>query len=198
MRPTADDFKPRQDGLWEHRARWSEIGVGTLLADPNFRSKIWEVVEMAHGVQVDYGRTLWMKVRERGTGEEHSIPPRLKTRWTSVLTNDPADKELPPSESAPSDTDEIMEAVGVLQDQAGGSVLAWRDETTGEVCAPDHAFLDGSATKWLIHHLRWAHGLEVADDADPNDLIPLHSTAHQPKTASGFAHRHVPEDLTFL
>lgn len=198
MKPTSDEFKPRRDGYFEHRAQWGEVVIGTLMPDPSSRVKIWEVVDQAHGKTVDYGMTLYMRIREVSTGVEHTIRPRLKTHWTSVLTRDPADTVLPPASGRPSDAEAILEVANSL----GGVVMSWIDSETGEVQCPDHAYIDGSATKWMIDHLRRAHKLSVDDGADPNDLVPLHSQAHNPAWPNigkdGYPHRHVPEDLSFL
>lgn len=204
MKPTSEDFEPRRDGWFEHRGIWDEVVVGTILADPKgARSKRWEVIGMGHGQQVEHGHTLWMRIREATTGEEHSIPPRLKVNPVTILTQDPRDIHTG-ERPEPDDTAAIM----LLVKELGATHLATRDEATGEITCPDyssgHNHLDEIGNRALargeIEHMRFAHGMSINDDIPVADRITLHAQAHNPKWPNigkaGFPHRHVPEDLT--
>lgn len=206
MKPTAEDFEPRRDGWFEHRGIWDEVRIGTVLGT-NKRTERWEVIAMAHGQQVEFGRTMWFKVREQTTGVEHNIEPKVKTAGVTILTQDPRDTQTgPPTE--PTDTEAIM----LLVEQLGATLLATRDELTGEVTCPDYEagsnHLDevgnGAIKRGLLEHLRLAHDLR--DDQILGDeiesLITLHGACHNPKHPEvgkgGFPHRHVPEDLSII
>ena len=102
MKPTPEDFKPRRDGWFEHRGTWEEVTLGTVIASDK-RSERWEIIEQAHGVQVEFGHTLWMRAREQTTGAEFTVRPRNKTYAVTILTQDPADrKTAPPTPPTPS------------------------------------------------------------------------------------------------
>lgn len=206
MKPTSEDFEPRRDGWFEHKGTWDEVVVGTVLADPKgLRTPRWEVIAMGHGQQVEFGHTLWMRIRDQVGGAEHSVPPRYKHHPVTILTQDPRDTHAgEPSE--PSDTEAIM----LLVKELGATHLATRDEKTGEITCPDYAsgrnHLDEIGNRALsrgeIEHLRFAHGMSVNDDISLVDLTTLHGQAHNPKWPNigkgGFPHRHVPEDLSLL
>lgn len=203
MKPTSDDFEPRRDGWFEHKGTWQEVVVGTVLASKK-RSERWEVIDVAMANHVEYGKTLWMRVREQTTGVEHTIPPRQKTTQVTILTQDPRDtKTGEPTE--PSNADAIM----LLVKELGAEVMATRDNVTGEITCPDYTYDshipghgDRQISRGLIEHLRFAHQHPVNDDIDLVSLITLHGQAHNPKWPNigkgGFPHRHVPEDLSMF
>lgn len=200
MKMTADDFAPRRDGWFEHKGKWEEVSLGTVIAGRK-RSERWEIVEQAHGAQVEYGHTLWMRAREQTTGLEFTVKPRAKTSTVTILTKDPRDtKTAPPTE--PSDT----EAIQLLIRELGAVHLATKDEVTGEITCPNyeagHSYGDNRYGREQIEHLRFAHGLSVDDDMDVAARTTLHGQAHNPKWPNigkgGFPHRHVPEDLSFM
>ncbi len=200
MKVTAEDFQPRRDGWFEHKGKWQEVSLGTVIAGRK-RSERWEIVEQAHGAQVEYGHTLWMRAREQTTGAEFTVRPRQKNSAVTILTQSPADtKTAPPTE--PSDT----EAIQLLIRELGAVHLATKDEITGEITCPDYAsgrsYGDNSYGREEIEHMRFAHGLQVDDDMSVVEWITLHGRAHNPKYPDigkgGFPHRHVPEDLSMF
>lgn len=197
---TSDDFAPRRDGWFEHVGKWEEVTLGTVIASGK-RSERWEIVEQAHGAQVEYGHTLWMRAREQTTGAEFTVRPRTKTSKVTILTQDPRDtKTAPPTE--PSDA----EAIQLLIRELGAVHLATKDEVTGEITCPDyasgHSYGDNRYGREEIEHLRFAHGLSVDDNMDVAARTTLHGQAHNPKWPNigkgGFPHRHVPEDLSYF
>lgn len=201
MKPTGD-VQPRRDGWFEHRAKWDEVVVGTVLADTQTRKKRWEIVDIAMGTPVAFGYTLWMRAREQTTGEEFTVVPRHKNTWLTVLTQDPADTYLGEA-TPPSDADAIM----LLVEKLGATHLASRDEKTGEITCPDYTYeshLEGPAniSRGLIEHMTMAHGMTVPAGLDLLETITLHGQAHdraQPDIGKGgFPHRHVPEDMTIF
>lgn len=198
--PTAEDSQPRRDGYFEHKGTWDEVSVGTILADGDRRSKRWEVIATSHGEQVQYGYTLWFRVRDE-TGAEATITPRLKTLQAVMLTKSPLDRKgVPPTE--PSDTAAIQLLIASL----GATVMATRNEITGEITCPDYNFdpghFNGDRRRGLVEHMRFAHGMTVDGTITIEEAIPLHGHAHDPKWSDvgkcGFPHRHLPEDLSFL
>lgn len=201
MMPTSDDAPPRKDGWYQHRGTWEEVTVGTVLEGPKV-SERWEVIATAHGGPVKYGYTLWIRIREQTSGEEHTIEPRPKTNPVTILTQNPRDRTTaPPTE--PTDT----EAIQLLIAELGAEILAHRDERTGEIVCPDYIYrshIPGHGqrqkSRGLVDHLRFAHKLSVDDDMDHDAAHALHSQAHDPRWPNigkeGFGHRHVPEDLS--
>lgn len=204
MKKTSDDFEPRRDGWFEHKATWEEVVVGTVLADPNFRSKRWEVIDTAMVGHVEYGKTLYFRVREQTSGEEYTIPPRQKVTGITVLTRDPSDTKTG-EPTPPSDADAIM----LLVKELGAEVMATRDNVTGEITCPDYTYRshipgygDRQISRGLIEHIRFAHQHPVDDDISLEALVTLHGQCHNPKWPNigkgGFPHRHVPEDLSMM
>lgn len=200
MKQTAEDFAPRRDGWFEHKGTWEEVSLGTVIAGQK-RSERWEIVEQAHGTQVEYGHTLWMRAREQSTGAEFTVRPRMKTSAVTILTQSPLDtKTAPPTE--PSDSEAIM----LLVQELGAVHLATKDNVTGEITCPDyasgHSNGDNRYGREEIEHLRFAHGLSVDDDISIVERTTLHGRAHNPKYPDigkgGFPHRHVPEDLSLF
>lgn len=202
MKPTADDFEPRRDGWFEHKGTWEEVVVGTVMADPNFRSKRWEVIDIAMTTQVEYGKTLWMRVREQVSGAEATISPRQKVTRVTILTQSPLDTKTG-DPTWPSDSDAIMLVVKEL----GAEILATRNEITGEITCPDYTYkshLQGEfkISRGLVEHMRIAHQMSVDDQISLESVITLHGQAHHPSWPNigkgGFPHRHVPEDLSMF
>ena len=209
MKPTAEDFKPRRDGWFEHRGTWEEVSVGTVIASQK-RTERWEIIDQAHGIQVEPCMTLWMRAREQSTGAEYTVDPRNKTNPVTILTQDPGDtKTAPPT--PPSDA----EAIQLLVEQLGATHLASRDNVTGEITCPAywsghvHEGAERGGMRAEMEHLRFAHGIDTSRyEAMPFDeriiaVTTVHGRAHNPKYAAtynhgGFPHRHVPEDLTIF
>lgn len=211
MKPTSEDFKPRRDGWFEHRGTWGEVVVGTVLADPGgSRTKRWEVTEVAHGLQVEYGHTLWMRIKDQDSGEEHTVAPRMKNSPVRILTRDPRDTQTG-EPTPPSDAEAIM----LLVKELGAEVLASRDNFTGEITCPDYASGAnhlapgaGQMTRGYLEHLRFAHGMDTSAieslhwEERIRQVTIVHGQAHDPKHPDvgkgGFPHRHVPEDLSLF
>jgi len=191
MKPTGDDFQPRRDGWYEHQGVWGEVVVGTVIASQK-RTERWEIIEVAHGVQVEYGKTLWMRAREQTTGEVVTCPPRIKTARVRILTQSPADTQT--GEPTPASD---AEAVRLLAEGLGAQVVASYDHVTGETtCPTDFWERDGER-----EHLAFAHGIFAPPEATVADIVTLHGRAHRPRefpdlNRGGFPHRHVPEDLS--
>jgi hypothetical protein len=195
---TAEDFQPRRDGWFEHDGTWGEVTVGTVIGTEK-RSQRWEVIATAHGPQVRNGYTLFMRVREQTSGDEHTIQPRMKTARVTILTQDPGDtKTAPPTE--PTDTEAILSLIETL----GAVHLATRDDETGEITCPDYAYDYTVGMAAEIEHLRLGHGIDVSqlNGLSTDDFVrrvtELHGNAHTHPDGSGFPHRHVPEDLAIF
>lgn len=211
MKPTNEDFQPRRDGWFEHRGTWGEVTVGTVLADPSSRTKRWEIVEVAHGHQVEYGHTLWMRAVDQSSGEVKTFSPRPKNYTVRILTQDPRDTRTAPP-TPPSDSETIM----LLVEQLGARLLARRDEVTGEITCPMYEagdnHLDEIGNRALFRgeceHLRIAHGIDTAPleamdwQQQIIEITRWHGAAHNSKYPDwgkgGFPHRHVPEDLSLM
>lgn len=202
MKPTDDDAQPRRDGWFEHAGTWGEVTVGTVIASHNSRLERWEIIEQRHGPGIPFDSTLWMRAREQTTGVEFTIVPRVKVTKVTILTQSPADTETPPAEP-PSDA----EAVGLLVEKLGATLLASHDTATGEWTCPDyvldsHLPEDGINTlPGLLEHLAVAHGHPVPGDIPLAKAIQRHGKLHDVdvlarSASAGFPHRHVPEDLT--
>lgn len=203
MKPSNEDARPRQDGWFEHVALWSEVVVGTVLGTREQPNSRWEVIETRHGAQVQYGYTMWFKVRDQATGQEFVLEPKPKPYTVTVLTQDPLDTKCgEPTE--PSDTQGILNVIAGL----GAEFLASRDDRTGEIICPNYTheshiegYGAGQKRRGLIEHLRMAHGEPVADDAKFEDVARLHGRCHQmrlPEGKKGFPHRHAHEDLSMF
>lgn len=211
MKPTSDDFEPRKDGWMEHKGTWGEVTVGTVLADPQgYRSKAWEVTATAHpadGKQIEFGRTLWMRVREVTSGQEATLPPKMKTDGVVILTKDPRDTTTPDPTPA-SDSD----VLALLVEKLGATFLATRDNVTGEITCPDyasgHTHPGGQRGDMRdeLEHLAFAHGVDIKPFQEMHwekrivEVTSYHGRLHMNKEPSpgGFPHRHVPEDLSIL
>lgn len=199
MKPTGDDFEPRRDGWYEHRANWGDVGIGTVIGHRESRSKSWEVLDIAQGTHAQYGYTNWFRVRD-SDGFIHTLEPRPRSHPVLILTRDPADVVVEES-NEPTDAEAIMTLVREL----GAEVLATHDTATGEVTCPDYisrthipGYGEKKISRGLIEHLRVAHGHPVDDEIELLTLIEVHGQAHDPRWPNigkgGFPHRHVPED----
>ena len=201
MKPTGDEFAPRRDGWFEHEGTWGEVTVGTVIATARSRTQRWEIIAQSMGTPVPFMKTLWMRAREQTTGAEFTVTPRTKTTKVTILTQDPADTQCPPR-TPPDDAD----AVWLLVEEMGATLLATRDEATGEITCPDYTYEshldgDGGILRGLIEHMHFAHGMKADADLSLVDAITLHGKAHDPNggvTKGGFPHRHVPEDLKLI
>lgn len=202
MKETSEDFKPRRDGYFEHGATWGEVTVGTLLAQRDTRKAVWEVIATAHGTEpIPFGQTLWMRLRNVSTGEEITLPPKSKNGTCVVLTTSPLDTETAPP-TPPGDAEAIM----LLVEKLGATLLASRDEETGQVACPDYTYeshLTNEAgrpaiLRGLIEHMRFAHAMSVDDTLAIESAITLHGQAHNPQWPNigkgGFSHVHLPEE----
>lgn len=202
MRETAEDFEPRRDGWFEHAGTWGEVMVGTVIANDR-RSQRWEVIATAHGPQVRDGYTLFMRVREQTSGEEHTVQPRMKVAPVTILTKDPLDT-VPTGELVePTDTEAILRIIDTL----GAIHIATKDERTGEIVCPNYAYDYSIGMSAEIEHLRLAHGVDVSifNGLETDDFVRAVTTTHgqahrpgRPEGSAGFPHRHVPEDLAIF
>lgn len=201
MKPTDEDFKPRRDGYFEHEATWGEVTVGTLLAQRDTRKAVWEVIATAHGNEpIPFGNTLWMRIRNVSTGEELTMAPRSKLGTCVVLTRSPLDTETAPA-TDPTDAEAVM----LLVEKLGATLLASRDEETGQIACPDYTYdshlerEDGrpAILRGLIEHMRFAHAMSVDDTLDIASALTFHGQAHDPRWPNigkgGFSHVHLPE-----
>lgn len=211
MKTTSEDFEPRRDGYFEHVGTWDEVTVGTILTDPEgYRSKAWEVIAQAHpsdGKQIEFGRTLWMRVREVTSGEEHTLPPKMKHASVKILTKDPRDTQTP--DPTPASDSEML---ALLVEKLGATHLATRDNVTGEITCPDYASgktHEGGTRGGMadeMEHLRFAHGVDTTRfeemhwDERIREVTSFHGRLHANREPSpgGFPHRHVPEDLSIF
>ena len=88
-----EDQKPRRDGLIEAKGTWGEVTVGSLLST-NKRTEVWEVIDSRLPDQIDYAKTHWFKIRERTTGAEHVVAPKMVNAIAHFLLSSP-DEKLP-------------------------------------------------------------------------------------------------------
>lgn len=205
-----DKFEPRRDGLYEHQGTWGEVTVGTIIADPSYRSKRWEVIATSHGApgsHLRFGYTLWFRVREVTSGEEYTIQPHPIPAKVTLLTPDPEDTQTPPM-TEPSDADAIM----LLVKELGAELLAERDDETGIISCPDYTSRShlpgrhrwGNLTRGLTEHMNICHGMSVPGEGlELAELITLHGRAHSGRYPDigkgGFPHKHSPEvDVSFM
>ena len=201
-----EDQVPRRDGLIEARGTWGEVTVGTLIASGK-RTEVWEVVDTQAGAgQIEPHKTLWFKMRERATGREFAKQPTMINIPVTLLL-EPGQESLPPITPA-SDGD----ALALLVEELGASLIATKDNTSGEIWCPDYDAGAGSkagdgGAAYLMH-------LQVCHDIDTSALEALpwqerivektriHGRAHSAKFPhigkGGFAHRHVPEDHSLI
>lgn len=185
------DPKPkRRDGLVEREGVWGDVGVGSVLAG-RLKSDIWEVTDVAHPQQIEPGKSLWVRMVNRKTGEEVSVPPRLLTKKVTFLLEDEGQSipvPLPASDA---------EAIALVVEKLGATELATQDATTGEIWCPDpHSWFDPEE---ILNHLRVAHGMDTTDLTTPELYSAAHGRAHaiaHPTIGKGgFPHRHVPEEI---
>jgi len=200
VKETPEDFKPRRDGWFEHTALWSEVTVGTVLAQRDTRTQAWEVIATSHGIEpIPFNSTLWLRLRNTKTGQEITLPPRNKTGTCVVLTRDPLDTETAPP-TDPVDVDTVLLVVESL----GATLLATKDEETGVVYCPDYVWtghIDDEApqplTRGLIEHLAFAHNIVAPEGTDYTAALIKHGEQHRATgNSAAFAHVHLPEEDT--
>jgi hypothetical protein len=164
---------------------WGNLGIGhTLLKD----GRKWEVVAAAAPAQYEYGYSNWLKVRAPN-GEEHPIPPRRVKMACTVLLDPEADP-IPPASHVHGSAEAAL-----LVEQLGAQEIATQDAATGEVWCP-----------WTVSgvvdelHLRVAHGMDTTGLESIDARVNAHGKAHDGHYPllgkGGFAHRHVPEDIS--
>lgn len=175
----------------EVEAFWGDLVIGSLIKAPRGP---WRVIDMAHPAQIEYGMSLWLKVRSEKTGEEHAIEPRKLTSKVTII-----DEGIPPAGGLPSDS----ERIALLVEKLGAVGIATRDNATGEVTCDMNGPWGGGWQRWWHTHLELAHGFDVSNlSEDVKEIVEIHGRAHNPKYPTigkgGFPHRHVPEDLSIL
>lgn len=185
----------RRDGWLEREITWGDVHVGMVLATQR-RSQRWEVVDEAQVTHAQHGMTNWFRLREHNSGEEWSCPPQFKLNAVTELVKTEGEPLVPIA--APSDAD----AIWLLVEELGATLLAHRDETTGEITCPSyeagHNHPGATGAQALTEHLRFAHGMPVDDGTPIEHLITWHGQSHDPTTnvgKAGFPHRHIPEFL---
>lgn len=194
-----EDQKPRRDGLIEAKGTWGEVRVGSVLST-HLRSEAWEVIDSRLPDQMEYGHTHWFKIRERNSGREHVVAPKLVTAIAHFLLEAPQDVLTPKPHLAPSNGEEMA----LLVEKLGAQLLATKDNATGEVHCPDYTAPNPERTGVapLLEHLRVCHDMSVDALVDSAAAHKAHDQAHSPKFPhvgkGGFSHRHVPEDHTIL
>lgn len=190
------------------RVPWGTIGVGSIILDRSDRR--WTCIDAAVPTQFEYGKSCWLKFRAP-RGEEFTAKPRYVTSKTMALI----DPTAPPIEPAwPVGAREAW----LLAQELGAVEIATQDAVTGEVWCPDYILEDGPGLglprpaergAWpLIHHLEICHGVDMTaltaayvDDLEggARAIERAHEDAHKrPVGGGGFAHRHMPEDLSLL
>lgn len=138
------------------------------------------------------GETPWFRAREMTTGAEYTMPPRATNTKVVILTRSPTDtwagQHKPPTD---------VEAIMAVVESLGATILATRDDKTGEVTCPDYVYDTHPGTRLIegfAEHLRVAHGLQVDDNIEPGDAYRLHAQAHSRNHPNigkgGFVHRH--------
>jgi hypothetical protein len=196
------DQKPRRDGLIEAKGTWGEVRVGSVLST-NLRSEAWEVIDSRLPDQIEYGHTHWFKIRERNSGREHVVAPKLVTTIAHFLLESPEDARAPKPDLEPSNGEEMA----LLVETLGAQLLATRDNATGEIHCPDYDAPNPERTGIapLIEHLRICHDMSVGgilESESSEDIHRIHDQSHSPKFPhvgkGGFSHRHVPEDHSIL
>lgn len=183
------------------RTTAGRVTIGTLIRGrKNTKSDVWEVVDMAAGpVPTESHHTAYWRVRHITTGEEATIPPKPLNGVVHVMVPE-GETEPPPGSRKVSDGEQIM----LLVEQLGAQEIATYDHLSGEVTCPNYHILsaDGEEARLLGEHMRIAHQMDLSQIEAGTSLIDLHDRAHDPRYPSvgkgGFAHRHVPEDRSFI
>lgn len=204
MKPVDPEAPARRDGYLERKGVWGEVVVGSLLAGEK-RSDVWEVTDTQHGQKVEHAYTLWFRLVNRTTGVQVAQPPKMVKDPVTFLVETPEQEQ--PAYTPPSDTDAVM----LVVEELGATILATRDNVTGEVVCPNYAagysVGDNKYGVEEIEHLRVCHGMDVRhlETLRGNDAIVQRNKAHgdahnskRPTLPGGFPHRHVPEDHSFL
>jgi hypothetical protein len=173
--------------LEEVTIRWGDLGIGHVIPKDGRK---WTVVDGAAPAQYEYGHSNWIRI-QAPNGETHAIPPKPVTRRVTVLVDPEADPIAPLSHVHGS-----AEAA-LLVEQLGAVELATRDETSGEVWCPWE--MDKATA---ILHLQVAHQIDTTGIDSAEARAEVHGRAHDighPLIGKkGFAHRHVPEDLSII
>jgi hypothetical protein len=165
---------------------WGALGLGHVILKDGRK---WTVVDAAAPQQYEYGHSNWIKIRA-ARGEEHAIAPKPLRKSVTVLI----DPDAPPIEPV-SHVHGSAEAA-LLVEQLGAVEIATKDEATGEIWCP---WTVGGAAD--ITHLQVAHQIDTTGLDTVEARAKIHGQAHDPKHTTlkgGFAHRHVPEDLSIL
>jgi hypothetical protein len=173
--------------LEEVTIRWGDLGIGHIIPKDGRK---WTVVDGATPAQYEYGHSCWLKV-QAPNGETHAIRPKPVTRKVTVLVDPEADP-IPPLSPV------FGSRVAALLVEALGAVeIATRDEATGEVWCPW-----GVSGAVDLVHLQVAHGLDTTGIETLRQRVDIHGRCHDidyPLVGKqGFAHRHVPEDLSII
>lgn len=166
---------------------WGNLGIGHVILKDGRK---WEVIDAAAPEQYEYGYSNWLKI-QAPNGETHAVAPKRVNRKVTVLIDPEAEPILPVSHVHGS-----AEAA-LLVEQLGAIEIATRDEATGEVWCP---WTVGGAADLL--HLQVAHQIDTTGIDTVELRSKVHGQAHDPKYPligkRGFAHRHVPEDLSIM
>ena len=181
------------------KARWGDLGVGSIVLDGNQRR--WTCIASAQPWQFEYARSCWLRFRAP-KGEEFTAAPRLVTKRVNVLIDPTAPRVEP---AWPDGAKEAW----LLATELGATEIATQDTRTGEVWCPDYTAPQMDGISPLIHHLEICHGVDISAlrqyEADGNweeassFAHRAHDRAHKhPVGGTGFAHRHVPEDLSII
>ena len=206
-KPSDPEAQPRRDGFLERVGTWGEVTVGSVIASSLSRTRRWEIIATANPGQIEYGHTLWFRMRDQVTGEEVSVKPRPVSIKVVFLMS--SDEEVPPPVTPAHDADQIA----LLVEKLGAQEIATRDHETGEIHCPDYSG-PGAAPGGIVaelEHLRICHGLDTSGleaitnytDRD-REVITTHGRLHGRNAATimpggkGFPHRHVPEDRTMF
>lgn len=209
------------DGLFEWRGKAGQVRVGHVVQGARrTKNDVWEILEMKHPAQFEYGCTLWWRVVNKATGQVAAVPPKSITAPVTFLLSEEefemAEKTRRPPDLPhqwPVDSDEVL----LLAEKLGARDMASRDNETGEITCPSYAAGQRHTPVWRpgilmvdeIEHLKICHGLDVGGleaISDPNELLLAvakeHGALHGPRSSAmahkGFPHRHTPEDRTIL
>lgn len=205
------------DGLVPWTGRVGDVRVGHILqGDSKAKKDVWEVIDTRNPNQYDLGQTPWLRVRRLGTEEVVAIPPKIvRAPVTFMLT--PEEFDHAEAFGRPPYLPKVVLAdaaeTALLVERLGASLIATRDDETGEIWCPAYATGKRHTERWEpgilikdeLHHMRIAHGMdvtaleEITDWEDQmNKVIHHHGVAHRDNLPGGFPHRHVPEDTTLL
>lgn len=196
----AEAGPPRRDGLYERRGTWGQVVVGAkILGNSGRRGDVWEIIDSRTPDQIRWGESVWYRARSLETGEEATIPPRMVNVPVTFVMESPTGP-LPPRTPV-SDAEQIA----LLVEELGATVIATRDNETGEIHCPNYdagkSVGDNQYGREEAYHLRIAHNID-ASGMNSEERAKIHRQAHNaafPQIGkTGFPHRHVPEDHTLL